>query len=55
MCDAKALFMPWSRVTSDRSVIDMGSIGADADYTKVPWGQSKCFANGDDGSRVHMR
>ena len=39
----------------NRSVIDMGSIGADADYTKVPWGQSKCFANGDDGSGVNMR
>ena len=25
------------------------SIRYDADYSKGPWGQSKCFANGSDG------
>ena len=36
-------------------IINLESIRYDADYSKGPWGQSKCFANGADGRGVNMR
>ena len=47
---------PVKNKQGNRSMIGIGkSDWPSADYTKEPWGQSKCFANGYDGRGVNMR
>ena len=50
------LSRPIKNKQGNRSIIGIGkSDWPGADYTKEPWGQSKCFANGYDGRGVNMR